>query len=176
MITGAITGSVPFFNYRHVFASEEEEMMSVIRNVGSRGAFIMQAELSAFEARLAAFLGAEYSLGVGNATDGLLCCLRAAGIRSGDEVILSSHTMVATAAAIHFAGGIPVPVECGADHLMDPVEVEVAITPRTAMIMPTQLNGRTCDMDALQAIADKHGLRIVEDAAQFELQTFLAFD
>jgi len=74
--------------------------------------------------------------------------------------------MVATAAAIHFAGGIPVPVECGADHLMDPIEVEVAITQRTAMIMPTQLNGRTCDMDALQAIADKHGLRIVEDAAQ----------
>jgi dTDP-4-amino-4,6-dideoxygalactose transaminase len=74
--------------------------------------------------------------------------------------------MVATAAAIHFAGGVPVPVECGVDHLIDPASVESAITRRTKAIMPTQLNGRTCNMDALQDIADRRGLLIVEDAAQ----------
>ena len=73
----------------------------------------------------------------------------------GDEVIFSSHTMVATAAAIHFAGAIPVPVECGPDHLIDPAAVTAAITPRTRAILPTQLNGRTADMDALARIAQR---------------------
>ncbi|MCX6621960.1 MAG: DegT/DnrJ/EryC1/StrS family aminotransferase [Acidobacteria bacterium] len=96
---------------------------------------------------------------------GLEVALLAAGIGDG-EVILSSHTMLATAVAVHFAGATPVPVECGPDHLIDPAAVECAVTPRTRALMPTQLNGRTCDMDALQRIADKHGLLIVEDAAQ----------
>jgi dTDP-4-amino-4,6-dideoxygalactose transaminase len=74
--------------------------------------------------------------------------------------------MVATAAAVHFAGGVPVPVECGPDHLIDPDAAAAAVTPSTRFLMPTQLNGRTSDMDRLQAIADKHGLLIVEDAAQ----------
>jgi len=158
--------SVPFFNYPYVFTSQEDELLAIIRDVGRRGAFILQKDLQDFERHLAEFTGAKYALGVGNCTDGLIIALRAAGISSGDEVIFCSHTMVATAAAIHFAGGVPVPVECGADHLIDPASVEAAITPRTRAIMPTQLNGRTCDMDALQAIADKHGLLIVEDAAQ----------
>jgi dTDP-4-amino-4,6-dideoxygalactose transaminase len=74
--------------------------------------------------------------------------------------------MLATAVAVHFAGAKPVPVECGPDHLIDPAAVEAALTPRTRAIMPTQLNGRTCDMDALGRIANTHGLLIVEDAAQ----------
>jgi len=105
-------------------------------------------------------------LGVANATDGLHLAARAAGIGPGDEVILSSHTMIATAAAVHFAGATPIPVDCGSDHLIDPAAVEAAITPRTRAIMPTHLNGRTCDMDALQSLASKHSLTIVEDAAQ----------
>jgi len=157
---------VPFFNYPHVFTSQETEFMSIIQDVGRRGAFIMQQDLKAFEQHLAKFVGAKYALGVGNCTDGLYITLRAAGIGHGDEVIFCSHTMVATAAAIYFARAIPVPVECGPDHLIDPVSVEAAITPRTKAIMPTQLNGRTCDMDALQAIADQNALLIIEDAAQ----------
>jgi len=74
--------------------------------------------------------------------------------------------MIATASAIHFAGATPVPVECGSDHLIDPAAVAGAVTRRTRAIMPTQLNGRTANMDALEAIAQKHGLLIVEDAAQ----------
>jgi dTDP-4-amino-4,6-dideoxygalactose transaminase len=134
--------------------------------VASRGAFILQKELSDFEEHLTEFLGCSHALGVGNATDGLHFALRATDIGRGDEVILSSHTMIATAAAVHFAGATPVPVDCGPDHLIDPAAVEAAVTPQTRVIMPTQLNGRTCNMDALQMTANKHGLMIVEDAAQ----------
>jgi dTDP-4-amino-4,6-dideoxygalactose transaminase len=115
---------------------------------------------------MASFVGTQYALGVGNATDGLEAALLSAGIGAGDEVILSSHTMLATAVAVHFAGATPVPVECRADHLIDSHAVEAAVTSRTRVLMPTHLNGRTCDMDALGTIAEKHGLTIVEDAAQ----------
>ncbi len=158
--------NVPFFSYPHVFTSQETEFIELIRKVGRRGAFILQQDLADFERNLASFLNAKHALGVGNATDGLLYALRAGGIGPGDEVILSSHTMIATAAAVHFAGAVPVPVDCGPDHLIDPAAVEAAVTPRTRAILPTQLNGRTCDMNALQAIANRHGLSIVEDAAQ----------
>jgi len=158
--------SVPFFDYPYLFSSEESELTAIFREVGSRGAFVLQEDLVRFERNLANYLGVKYALGVGNATDGLLMALRAAGIGSGDEVIFCSHTMVATAAAIHFAGATPIPVECGGDHLIDPEAVEMAVTPRTRAILPTQLNGRTADMQALEAIAERHRLVIIEDAAQ----------
>ena len=165
-MTRAKQRTVPFFNYPHVFVSQEEAFMSVIGDVGRRGAFIMQKDLADFEANLAGYTGAEYAVGVANATDALQLGLMAGGIGSGDEVIFCSHTMVATASAIHFAGATPVPVEAGPDHLMNPDAIEHAVTPRTKAIMPTQLNGRTANMDTIQAIADKHGLEIYEDAAQ----------
>jgi len=158
--------AVPFFNYPDIFTSQREDLVRVFTEVSSRGSFIMQEELSAFETHLGAFIEARHALGVGNATDGLHMAVRAVGIGPGDEVIVSSHTMIATAAAVHFAGATPVPVECGPDHLIDAVAAEAAITSRTRAIMPTQLNGRTCDMDALQAIAGRHGLILLEDAAQ----------
>lgn len=163
-VTG--TQQVPFFSYPHVFTSHHAEMMKVIEDIGQRGAFIMQKELSQFEEDLTAFLKAKFAVGVGNATDGLHFAVRAAGIHPGEEVILSSHTMIATAAAVHFAGAVAVPVECGTDHLIDPAAVEAAVTPRTTAILPTQLNGRTCKMAELQTIAERHGLKIIEDAAQ----------
>jgi dTDP-4-amino-4,6-dideoxygalactose transaminase len=165
-MTPAQVRSIPFFNYPDLFLAEEQELTAIFRDVGLRGAFILQEDLTRFEQNLAAYLGVKYALGVGNATDGLLLALRAAGIGPGDEVIFCSHTMVATAAAIHFAGAAPVPVECGDDHLIDPGAVENAVTPRTRAILPTQLNGRTADMQAIESIANRHGLVIVEDAAQ----------
>jgi dTDP-4-amino-4,6-dideoxygalactose transaminase len=162
----AASGYIPFFKYPEVFRAQEEEFLRIVREIGNRGAFILQSELESFEKNLAQFVGAKYALGVANATDGLLMAVRACGIGPGDEVILSSHTMIATAAAVHFAGAKPIPVECGPDHLIDVHSVEAAITPATRAIMPTQLNGRTSNMDALQAIAKKYGLLIIEDAAQ----------
>ncbi len=165
-MTPTLARRVPFFDYRHAFLSEEEDLVRIFRDVGRRGAFILQEDLSRFETNLARFVGARFAIGVANATDGLHLALRAAGIGPGDEVILPSHTMAATAAAIYFAGAIPVPVESGPDHLIDPEAAAAAITPRTRAIIPVHLNGRTCAMDALARIAARHGLVLIEDAAQ----------
>jgi dTDP-4-amino-4,6-dideoxygalactose transaminase len=165
-MTAGTSRSVPFFNYPFHFTRDEEGYLAVIRDVGRRGAFILQRDLEDFERALEAYLGVKHALGVANGTDALLLALRAAGIGPGDEVVFCSHTYVATAASIHFVGAVPVPVEVGGDRMIDPQSVRAAVTSRTKAIMPTQLNGRTCDMDALQAIADEFGLLIVEDAAQ----------
>ena len=90
----------------------------------------------------------------------------AGGIKPGDEVIICSHTMQATAAAVHAAGGVPVPVEVGPDRCIDPAAIEPAITSRTRAVMPTDLNGRTCDMDAIRDSCKRRGLLLFEDAAQ----------
>jgi dTDP-4-amino-4,6-dideoxygalactose transaminase len=165
-MTPTLTRCIPFFDYSRLFTDQEEMLVAIVRDVGRRGAFILQHDLVRFEQNLAQFLGVRHALGVANATDGLIIALRAAGVRKGDEVIFSSHTMVATAAAIHFVGAVPVPVECGPDHLIDPQAAAEAVTPRTRAILPTQLNGRTADMAQLDAIAGRHGLLVVEDAAQ----------
>ncbi len=166
MTSAVAQTSIPFFNYRGAFSAREDEFMEIIRDVVRRGAFIQQRDLAEFEDALARYLGVSHAFGVANATDGLVMCLRAAGVGAGDEVIFPSHTMVATAAAAAHVGGIPVAVDCGPDHLIDPRSIESAITERSRAIMPVQLNGRTCDMDAIGRIADRHNLKIIEDAAQ----------
>lgn len=158
--------SVPFFNYPRAYLDDREDLLRIFEDVGHRGAFIMQSDLRDFEVALAAYTGARHAVGVANATDGLELAWMAVGLRPGDEVICCSHTMLATAASIKTAGGVPVPVEIGDDNLIDAEAVEAAINPRTVGIMPTQLNGRTCNMDRIMAIASKHRLFVVEDAAQ----------
>jgi UDP-2-acetamido-2-deoxy-ribo-hexuluronate aminotransferase len=158
--------NVPFFNYPRVYLDDKENLQRIFDEVGRRGAFILQQDLRDFEAALAAYTGAKHAVGVGNATDGLELSWMAVGLRPGDEVICCSHTMLATAASIKTAGGVPVPVELGDDNLIDPEAVEAAISPRTVGIMPTQLNGRTCNMDRIMGSANRHRLFVVEDAAQ----------
>ena len=158
--------TIPFFNYARAFAEREDEYVGLFRSVLRRGAFIQQQELADFERRLAAYLGVLYAFGVANATDGLIIAWRAIGLPAGAEVILPSHTMVATAAAIHFAGGVPVPVDIDDENLIDPLAIEAAINERTVGISPVQLNGRTARMDRIMAIAEQHGLTVIEDAAQ----------
>ncbi len=157
---------VPFFEYPRLWSDDREEFLSIIDNVSSSGGFILQKAVSDFELELANYTGVNYAVGVGNATDGMEIFLEAIGVNPGDEIIISSHTMLATASAIKVAGGVPVPVDIGSDNLISIQAIEDAITPNTVGIMPTQLNGRVCDMDAILAIAKKHGLFIVEDAAQ----------
>lgn len=157
---------VPFFDYPRIWTDERNNLLEIIDKTASTGGFIMQKALRDFEDQLAQFCGTKHSVGVANATDGMEIFLEAIGIEQGDEIIISSHTMLATASAIKVAGGVPVPVDIGYDNLIDPDCIEEAITPRTVGIMPTQLNGRTCDMERISKIAKKHGLFIVEDAAQ----------
>jgi len=157
---------VPFFNYQAAFSGRESAFLDLIRNVIRRGAFILQQDLADFEAHLAAYLGVRHAIGVGNATDGLHMAFRAAGIGPGDEVIFPSHTMVASPASAALCGAQVVPVDCGPDHLIDPEAVARAITPRTRAILPVHLNGRTCAMDPILALAERHRLVVIEDAAQ----------
>ena len=158
--------NVPFFNYSDVFKSKEKQFIESLINVGRRGAFIMQQDLKKFEQRIADYCGVKYAVGVANATDGLQLGLMAGGVEAGAEVIICSHTMIATASAIHFAGAIPVPVEVGSAHTIDPDAIEGSITSKTRAIIPTHLNGRIADMAGIQSIADQYGLDIYEDAAQ----------
>ena len=158
--------NVPFFNYPFVFKSREDDFVRIFKEVGSRGAYILQKDLVEFELNLAKFAGTKYGLGVANGTDAIWLALMAAGVGKGDEVIFASHTYIATAASIHFVGATPVPADCGNDHMIDPESVKKLITKKTKAILPTQLNGRCCDMDSLMSIAKENNLIIVEDAAQ----------
>lgn len=162
-----ISKNVPFFEYPRLWSDDREDFLSIIDNVSSTGGFILQQAVSDFESELADYAGTSYSVGVGNATDGMEIFLEAIGINRGDEIIISSHTMLATASAIKVAGGIPIPVDIKSDdNLISISSIENAITANTVGIMPTQLNGRVCDMDSIKAIAEKNNLFIVEDAAQ----------
>ena len=158
--------NIPFFNYPALFAQREQEYLDLIGDLLARGAYIMQRDLLDFESGLAAYLGVKHAIGVADGTMALLISLKAAGIGSGDEVIVPSHTFVATAAAVHHVGATPVLVECGADHLIDAESARAAVTSKTAAIMPVQLNGRVADMDPIVALADEHGLQIIEDSCQ----------
>jgi dTDP-4-amino-4,6-dideoxygalactose transaminase len=158
--------SIPFFPYSKLFASHEREFLEALKDVCRRGAYILQEDCKEFERQLAAFIGVSHAFGVGNGTDAIIIGLKAAGIGPGDEVILPSHTYVATAAAVHLVGATPVLAECGPDHLLDAEDAARRITPRTRAIMAVQLNGRTCDMDRLGQVAVRHSLMICEDAAQ----------
>ena len=158
--------NVPFFEYPRLWTDDRKDLLSIIDNVSSSGGFIMQRAVSDFETELAKYTCSNYSVGVGNATDGMEIFLEAIGINYGDEIIISSHTMLATASSIKVAGGIPVPVDIGDDNLINIKSIENAITSNTVGIMPTQLNGRICDMDSILSIASKYNLFVVEDAAQ----------
>lgn len=158
--------TVPFFNYPYLFKSHEEEFVKIFKDIGSRGAYILQKDLRDFEENLAAFAGTKYAVGMANGTDAIWIGLMAAGLEKGDEVIFASHTYIATAASIHFAGGVPIPADCKADHMLDPESVRSLITPKTRAILPTQVNGRCCDMEEIMKIAKEHNLFVLEDAAQ----------
>lgn len=140
--------------------------MAVLRDVMSRGAYILQRDLARFEANLRGYLGVSYVYGVADGTNAIKLGLIAMGVGPGDEVIVPSHTYIASAAAVHFVGATPVLVECGSDHLIDADSAERAISSKTKAVMPVQLNGRTANMERITAIARKHNLRIIEDAAQ----------
>ena len=157
---------IPFFDYTKLWTEEREDLINIIDRVASSGGFIMQDDLKSFENNLANYSDSNFAVGVGNATDGMEIFLQAIGLNRGDEIIISSHTMLATASAVIMAGGKPVPVDIDEDNLINPDAIESAITENTVGIMPTQLNGRICKMDKIKSIADRKKLFLVEDAAQ----------
>jgi len=148
--------------YRNYKAEIDAALFGCLEN----GDLIHRRQLFDFEKNLAAYAGVKYAVGLNSGYHALLFSLMGLGVKPGDEVITVAHTFAASVSVIVHVGAVPVLVDVGPDHLMDPKAVERAVTPRTRAIMPVHLNGRVCDMDAIGAIARKHGLRIVEDACQ----------
>ena len=137
--------------------------LNVLRNTK----YIMGSEVKQFENEVSEFLGAKHSISVGNGTDALVIALEALGIGEGDEVITTPYTFFATAESIAYVGAKPVFVDVDKQTFnMDPSLIEKAITPHTKAIMPVHLFGLACDMDPIMAIAQKHGLFVIEDACQ----------
>ncbi len=155
-----------YIDYPLQYGKMKSEILGTIDQLLTQGDVMLRQQLRDFETHLAEFVDTKYAIGVSNCTDGLHLCLRAAGVGAGDEVVTVSHTFVATAAAIHHAGASSVLVDIGEDHNMDISLIEAAITPRTKAIIPVHLNGRVCEMDKLMAIAHRHNLIVIEDAAQ----------
>jgi len=154
------------------YARIKQEIDSVIQDILSKGDLVYRSQLKEFERNLAAFVGTRYAVGVNSGFHALHLSLIAAGIGPGDEVIVPAHTFVAGVSAIVHTGAKPVLVDVGEDYNLDTNAVERAITPRTRALMPTQLNGRVCNMDRLMAISEKRNLIIIEDAAQALGATF----
>ena len=158
---------IPFLDLRAAYLELKDEIDSAVARVLDSGWYILGEEVEAFEAEYATFCEAEHCVGVGNGLDALTLALRALGIGAGDEVIVPSNTYIATWLAVSAVGATPVPIEpIEATYNIDPGRIEAAITPRTKVILPVHLYGQPADMDPILAIADKHGLAVVEDAAQ----------
>lgn len=163
---------VPFVDPRTHYQRLKTEIDAAITSCLAKGDLIYRQQLRDFEEQLADFVGVKYAVGVNSGYHALHFALLGAGVGPGDEVITVAHTFVATVSAIVHCGATPVLVDVGPDYNMDPEAVERAITPRTKALLPVHLNGRVCDMDRIMAIADRHGLLVVEDAAQALGATF----
>lgn len=163
---------VPFVGYSLQYQNLKKEIDKALEDVLLRGDLILRKDVAEFENNIASFLGVKYAVGVNSCTDALIFSLRATGIKPGDEVITVSHTFFATIEAIVHCQATPILVDVGQDFLMAMDKVEEAITPQTRAIIPVHLNGRVCDMGKLMAIAKKHNLIIIEDAAQALGATF----
>lgn len=158
---------IPLGDLRREYNSLRSEVDQAIERVLRRGWFILGEEGEAFEAEWAAYCGVDHAVGVGNGTDALHLALRAAGIGPGDEVIVPALTAVFTALAVSMTGATPVFADVDPERCtLDPAAFEAAITPRTAAVIPVHLYGCPADMAPLADIARRHGLLIVEDAAQ----------
>jgi dTDP-4-amino-4,6-dideoxygalactose transaminase len=157
---------IPYVNLGAQFAEEKAELMPRIEAVLAGGMHVGGPEVEAFEREIAEYVGTRHAVALGSGTDALIFGMIAAGIGPGDEVITPPNSFVASTAAIVRTGATPVFADVRADGLIDPDAVAAAVTPRTAAVMPVHLWGGICDMEALWAIAERHDLAIVEDAAQ----------
>ncbi len=159
--------NIPFLDLKVQHQDLRTELTQAFNEVLDSGWFIQGNQLAMFEQEYASYCGTRHCIGVGNGLDALHLILRAYDIGAGDEVIVPSNTYIATWLAASYAGAIPVPVEPDlATYNINPALIEAAITPRTKAIIAVHLYGQAADMDAINSIARKHGLKVIEDAAQ----------
>ncbi len=158
---------VPFVDLRTQYLSIKAEIDTAVLNVFDSTQFVLGKEVAAFEELFAAYTQTSYVMGVNTGTSALHLSLLAAGIGKGDEVITTPFTFIATVSAIDYTGATPVFVDIDpATFTIDPANIEAAITPRTKAILPVHLYGQPADMDPIMEIAKRHGLVVIEDAAQ----------
>lgn len=159
--------TVPFLDLKAGYLGLKDELDAAYTRVMNSGWYVLGDEVEAFEAEFATYCGTAHCVGVANGLDALMLVLRAWDIGSGDEVIVPSNTYIATWLAVTYVGAKPVPVEPDVcTYNLDPRLIEAAITPRTKAILPVHLYGQPADMDPINAIARKHGLKVLEDSAQ----------
>jgi len=161
---------IPFIDLRP--GEDAAAVRAAIDRVIARGWFVLGPEVEAFEAEFAAACGAPHAVGVGSGTDAIALLLRAIDVRPGDEVIVPALTAAYTGLAVLLAGGTPVFADVEPSTLtLDPAACEAAITPRTVAIVPVHLYGQAADMEALQSIALRHSIAVIEDCCQAHLAT-----
>ena len=159
--------TVPFYGHVRQYHTIKAEIAAKMAEVLESGQYVLGPLLKSFEQELAQFHGAKYAIGVGNGTDALWLTFQALGVGPGDECITTTNTFFATAEAIWVTGATAVFVDSDPrTNCIDPAKIERAITPRTKLLVPVHLYGQCADMKAVRKIADKHGLKVVEDNAQ----------
>lgn len=159
--------NVPFINLNAAYAELQEELTAAYQKVMASGWYILGPEVENFEAAFASYCESRHCISVGNGLEALCLILRALDVGTGDEVIVPAHTFVATWLAATQVGAIPVPVDADEQSCNISVEeIEAAITPRTKAIIAVHLYGHPADMDAINEIAARHDLKVIEDAAQ----------
>src|SRR2546422_8445483 len=158
---------IPYFDLKGQYGSIREEILAALDRVCRDASFIVGAEVGEFEREFAAYCEVKHCVAVNSGTSALHLALLAAGVGSGDEVITTSNTFIATAEAISYTGARPVFVDIDpATANIDPERIEAAITSRTKAILPVYLYGRPADLDAVLKIAESRGLPVIEDACQ----------
>ncbi|WGR92922.1 DegT/DnrJ/EryC1/StrS family aminotransferase [Bradyrhizobium sp. ISRA435] len=156
-----------FWEYGREYDELRDEILAAVDRVFRSGQLILGPEGLAFERQMAESVGVTGGVGVNSGTDAIYIALAALGVKAGDEVITVPNTAVPTVSAIQTLGARPVFVDIrDNDFLMDVEQVEAAITPRTRAIIPVHLYGQCVDLDPLMALAERHGLKVMEDCAQ----------
>jgi dTDP-4-amino-4,6-dideoxygalactose transaminase len=164
---GSGVGVILCGNPRAQYLAHKPEIDAAVLGVMEKGWFVLGDEVRAFESELAAYIGVAHGVGVGSGTEALHLALAACGVGGGDEVITVAHTAVATVAAIELTGATPVLVDIEPDYYtLDPYKLEAAIGPRTKAVVPVHLYGQAADLAPVMEIAQRHGLRVIEDCAQ----------
>lgn len=157
---------VPYINLGLQHQEDKEAILDKVSTVIDSGMFILGDEVKQFEESFAKLCGTNYAVGVANGTDSLILCLRALGIGKGDEVITAPNSYLASASSIELAGATAVFADVRSDFNIDPAEIEKKISSKTKAIIAVHLTGRPAAMDEINAIAKKHHLHVIEDAAQ----------
>lgn len=158
---------IEFAKFDKMHEEIKEELIEEVESVIASNYFIQGKKLAEFEENFAKYCGVKYCVGVGNGLDGITLSLKAIGVKEGDEVIIPSHTFIATALSVSNLGAIPIFVEPNEkDYTIDYIKIEEKINDKTKAIIVVQLYGQCADMDNIMKIAKRHNLKVIEDAAQ----------